>query len=114
MFFFHSDLTQEKIIEAVNVIDQSPHFGHDFDYSTLLGDITRDERTGQIISAKSALHIWVASTDLSNLTDSGIAGVELDLADATSLAWENKLIKTMLDFDAEMPDMSILVNVARR
>ena len=41
-------LTQEKIIEAVNVIKQSPHFGHNFDYSKLLGDITRDEQTGQI------------------------------------------------------------------
>lgn len=108
-------LTQEKIIEAVNVIKQSPHFGHNFDYSKLLGDITRDEQTGQIISAKSALHVWVGSINASDLSenDSGGLGVELELADPTTLHWENELIKTLLDFDASMPDMSILVNVAR-
>jgi hypothetical protein len=47
-------------------------------------------------------------------SDSGGLGVELELADPTTLHWENELIKTLLDFDASMPDMSILVNVARR
>ena len=53
------------------MIKVSPQFGHNFDYSTLLGDITRDEQTGQIIAAKSALHLWIGSIDtsaLSNLT----------------------------------------------
>ena len=68
---FFSGLTQEKIIEAVNVIKQSPHFGHNFDYSKLLGDITRDEQTGQIISAKSALHVWVGSINASDLSENG-------------------------------------------
>ena len=68
---FFPGLTQEKIIEAVNVIKQSPHFGHNFDYSKLLGDITRDEQTGQIISAKSALHVWVGSINASDLSENG-------------------------------------------
>ena len=41
-------------------------------------------------------------------------GVELDLADATTLHWEKKLVQTMLDFNANISDLSILVNVARR
>ena len=40
-------------------------------------------------------------------------GLELDLADSTTLQWENKLIKTLLDFDAKIPSLSVFVNVAR-
>ena len=46
-------------------------------------------------------------------TDSSEFGIELDLADPATLKWENELIKTLLDFDAKLPNLSILVNVAR-
>lgn len=110
-----SALSQEEIIEAVNVIKESPFFGHAFDYSSLLGDVTRDPTSGRIIAAKSAFHLWVTSVDPdANLKDESGTGLELDLADSTSLDWESKLIQTMLEFDHQMPQLSVLVNVARR
>ena len=45
----------------MNEVKKSPTYGHDFDYTSLLGDITRDESTGQIISAKSAAHLWATN-----------------------------------------------------
>ena len=45
----------------MNEVKKSPTYGHDFDYTSLLGDISRDESTGQIISAKSAAHLWATN-----------------------------------------------------
>lgn len=39
-----SKLTSEEIVEAVNVIKESPAFGHAFDYTKLLGGIQRYEK----------------------------------------------------------------------
>ena len=43
-----SSLTYEDIIEAVNMIKQSPIFGHDVDYTDLLGEKVYDE-SGNVI-----------------------------------------------------------------
>ena len=37
-----SKLSTEDILEAVNVINKSPHYGYNFNYSTLLGGIQYD------------------------------------------------------------------------
>jgi Niemann-Pick C1 protein len=105
-------LTSEDILEAVNVIKESPHFGHAFDYSSLLGGIQRDAETGKILSAKSAFHIWVTRVDANAiLSDTSSTGLELDLADATNLLWEEKLIRTLLNSNSS--NFEVLVNVAR-
>ncbi len=105
-------LTKEDIIKAINEVKESPHFGHEFDYTGLLGDIKRDEN-GSVVAAKSAIHVWVTSVDQDAIMeDVGGAGIELDLADEVNLAWENEVIDTMLDFKGQ--GLTVLANVARR
>jgi hypothetical protein len=108
-------LTSEDIIEAVNKIKESPHYGHKVNYADLLGDITRDPVSGRIVAAKSAFHLWVTKVNPNAImADYGGTGIELDLADATSLEWEDRVLNTMLDFDQSLANITILVNVARR
>ena len=123
-------LSTEDILEAVNVINKSPHYGYNFNYSTLLGkcqlchkcqmsylgmfigDIQRDEN-GLIIGAKSTQHAWVTKIN-PNSDRKDTYGLELDLADDTSLLWEEKLIETMLDYDSSLTNLSVKINVHRR
>lgn len=83
--------------------------------SMLLGGITRDEQTGKILSATSAMHVWITSVDLdAKQEDSSTTGIELDLADAASLQWEAQLVEAILAFDESSPDLGVLANVGRR
>ena len=77
------------------------------------GDIQRDEN-GLIIGAKSAQHVWV--TQINPELDFGgeAYGLELDLADDTSLLWEQKLIETMLDYESSLTNLSVKFQVHRR
>ena len=106
-----STVTQEEIIRAVNVLQRSPWFGYDTDYSKLLGGITRNS-TGHIISAESATMIWTVRVpdDVEIVQNQG-SGVEVELADKTTLAWEETLIQTCLNMSS--PDLMILINSAR-
>ena len=50
-----SQLTSEKILRAVNILDRSPYLGFKYDYAKLLGSVKRNS-TGHIVSAKAALY----------------------------------------------------------
>ena len=49
--------------KAVNEETKSPIFGYDFDFTTLIGDITRNS-TGHVIRAKSAAHLWSTNVNV--------------------------------------------------
>ncbi len=94
----------------------SPTYGYKFDYSTLLGGVRRNS-SGHVIGAVSAVSVWVSSVDETKmLIEEGGTGVELDLADPATLAWERTLIEEMkqLDSRSEQDGINVLINVGRR
>ena len=103
--------TEQEILEAVNGLTHSPWYGYEADYSNLLGGVERDQ-AGRIVRARTALMAWsITVPDGLELDTSQGSGVELELADATSLAWEKGLIETTLNMTAE--NITILLNSAR-
>ena len=85
--------------------------GYDMDYSKLLGGIKRNS-SGHIVSAESATMIWNVQIpdDVEIVTSQG-SGVEVDLADKITLAWEQELISTCLNMSSQ--EFVILVNAGR-
>ena len=108
---FINTVTQTEIIEAVNVLMRSPWFGYDADYSKLLGGIRRNS-SGHIISAESATMIWTVKVpdDVEIVQNQG-SGVEVELADKTTLAWEEQLVQICLNMSST--EIIILPNSAR-
>ena len=103
--------TQQEILEAVNDLTHSPWYGYETNYSKLLGGVERDE-AGRVVRARTALMVWsITVPDEVELDTSQGSGVELELADATTLAWEKALIDTTLNTTAE--NITILLNSAR-
>ena len=91
-----STASTEEIISAVNLLERSPWYGYDMDYSRLLGGIVRNS-TGHIIGARTAQMIWIVKVPDVDRVISALSGTELEFADPTTLAWESELIKTVLD-----------------
>ena len=94
-------LTQQDIINEINVLDRSPYFGFKYNYSDLLGSVKRNE-TGHIISATAVLYYLVTVVDLNNIQDrpflaSG-AGPELSM-DEANIIWQDEAIKILLEQD---------------
>ncbi len=89
-------------------------YGYKFDYTTLLGATERNS-TGHVTSARSAIHTWVTRVDPeAELREEGGTGIELDLADADTLAWEAEAIRTLLEEDARKEEVSVFINLGRR
>lgn len=87
----------KEIIDAVNLIEYSPWFGHKFDFSSLLGGIKRNS-SGHIVGASSVLLSWVVNVpDDAELVKSQGAGLELERADAATLQWEQRYIDISLN-----------------
>ena len=109
-------LTQQDIVNAVNRYNESPMYGYKVDYVDMLGNVRRNS-TGHVVSARAAFHVFHTKLDdNATLEQNGGAGVELDLADEATLAWEGQLIETMFNAsaEAEKDGVQIFVNVARR
>jgi len=85
----------QEIINAVNILIKSPWYGYEADYSRLLGGIERNS-SGHIISAKTAQMVWkLKIPDDVEIVDSQGSGLELELADKTTLDWEEEFIATV-------------------
>ena len=90
--------TKEEILRAVSSIETSPWFGHSMNYSQLLGGVTRNS-SGHIVSATTSLMAWSISVpDNTTVVESQGSGVELELGDETSLAWEQRFVEVGLEF----------------
>jgi len=93
--------SQQEIIDGVNLLQSSPWFSHTFDFSSLLGGVSRN-RSGHLVSATTALMFWQISVpDNATIIESQGSGVEVELGDATSLAWEEKFVETVLSFNQD-------------
>ena len=85
--------TQQEIIDAVNILTKSPWFGYDVDYKKFLGGIERNA-SGHIISARTAQMVWkLKLPEDFEIVDNQGSGLELDLADKTTLDWEEEFIQ---------------------
>ena len=84
--------TSDEILLAINKLERSPWYGYNTNYTSLLGGVTRNS-SGHVVSAKTALMVWsVTVPDDVEIDTSQGSGVELELADYTTLAWEKKFI----------------------
>ena len=85
--------TQQEIIDAVNILTKSPWFGYDVDYKKFLGGIERNA-SGHIISAKTTQMVWkLKLPEDFEIVDNQGSGLELDLADKTTLDWEEEFVQ---------------------
>ena len=108
-----NSLTQDDILFAVNNLRESPYYGYDFNYSTLLGAITRNS-SGHIVAARSALHHYITVVDLNNLASLGIddAGTDPDATlDGVNYEWQSAVIDTSLKQDRESENRGVHVRV---
>ena len=100
--------TQEEILDAVNILETSPWFGHVMNYTQLLGGVRRNS-SGHIVSASTGLLLWSISVpDNTTVVESQGSGVELELGDETSLAWEQRFVSTAQQFSEEDFEVKIL------
>ena len=91
--------TGQEIRAGVNLLKSSPWFSHSANFTSLLGGLTRNS-SGHVIAATTALMFWQISVpDNVTVIESQGSGVELELGDATSLAWEEKFVQTVLSFN---------------
>ena len=108
---FIETASQQEIIDAVNLLAKSPWFGYDRDFSSLLGGIVRNS-TGHIVSAKTAQMIWsIRVPDDVEIVDNQGSGLELELADAISLEFEEQFIETVQN--SSRPDALMIPNAAK-
>merc|ERR1712038_1047689 len=103
--------THQEIINAVNSLTKSPWFGYDTDYSKFLGGIERNA-SGHIISAKTTHMVWkLKLPEDIELVDNQGSGLELELADKTTLQWEEEFVQTVQNLSK--PDAVALPNAAK-
>ena len=106
-----SSTTTQEIVDAVNRLETSPWFGHQADFSQLLGGIKRNS-SGHIVSAEAARMFWsIRVPEDAEIVESQGSGVELELGDATSLAWEEEFIKVISQESSE--DYEIIPNAVK-
>jgi len=115
MWRFNEDFIEttshQEIIDAVNLLAKSPWFGYDRDFSSLLGGIVRNS-TGHIVSAETAQMIWsIRVPDDVEIVDNQGSGLELELADAISLEFEELFIETV--HNSSRPDALMIPNAAK-
>jgi len=103
--------TTQEIVNAVNRLQTSPWFGHQVDFSQLLGGIRRNS-SGHIVSAEAIRMFWsIRVPEGAEIVESQGSGVELELGDARSLAWEEEFIKVISEVSSE--DFEIIPNAVK-
>jgi len=103
--------TTQEILDAVNLLVKSPWFGYDADYTRFLGGVQKNS-SGHVVAAKSTQMIWKLRLPKdSELVDSQGSGLELELADETTLAWEEAFVETVLNISR--PDAIATPNAAK-
>jgi len=103
--------SQQEILDAVNLLARSPWYGYDADYANLLGGITRNS-SGHIVGAKSMRMVLVLRVpEEGRIVGAQGSGVELGIADPTSLTWESKLVEIVLNSSTKK--VKVMVNAAK-
>jgi len=105
------NLTQQDIVDAINLISISPVFDREQDFSKYLGDIKRNS-TGHIIGAGAMYIRFFGKVNTSAISDDESAAVSKGSpVDQFSLNWEQKLIENLIEFREK--DDSVFFNIAK-
>lgn len=97
-------LTQQDIIDAVNTVKKSPIFSYDTDFTDYLGG-QKVNATGHVVAATAMRSIMLATYDADKVADSQkVFGVEFDLADPFTMAWEAKLVEALTTEKADLEE----------
>jgi len=105
-------VTQQEILDAVNILNKSPWFGYGANYSGTLGGITYNS-SGHVVGAKTAQIVWVLEVpEDAEIANSQANALELEAADQISLDWEDKFIQTVLNMSSELT-ASLLPNAVK-
>lgn len=110
------NLTKNDIIKKLNATKFSPETGHQMDFSSLLGDIERDN-SGMIISGRSILmsfNLFINFTEVESQDTGNSAGTE-DWATVNTMLLEAKFLEVMerLKRDLENDKMKIYYTAGR-
>ena len=103
--------TTQEILDAINRLGTNPWTSYGQDFSSMLGGIQRNS-TGHIIGASATtMFMSISIPDNAELVNNQGSGVELELADANTLDWEEQMIRLVLN--TSYPDMEVFVNAAK-
>jgi predicted RND superfamily exporter protein len=108
------NLTEEKIIKALNKTTVSPVYGHPTNYVKLLGDIRKND-TGHIIGASALLSVYMVHVDFLsvNYDENGNTAGTSDWASASLLKWEQKFIDMMEEVSRNAQGIKVFYEAAR-
>ena len=103
--------TQQEILDAVNNLNKSPWYGYSHDYTKILGGITRNA-SGHVTGARVAQVFWRLEIpdDVEVVHNQG-SGLELQLADKTTLGWEQEFIE--IGLNSSTATTTVLPNAAK-
>lgn len=109
-----NNLTEEKIIKALNRTTVSPVYGHPTDYVRLLGDIRRNE-TGHIVGASALLSLYMVHVDFLsvNFDENGNEAGTADWATTPILKWERKFMDMMENVTRHAQDIEVFYEAGR-
>ena len=93
--------TQQEIINAVNLLIRSPWFGYDRDFSDLLGGVEKNSSGHVVAATTSQMFYSLQVPDDVEIVDSQGSGLELELADKTTLDWEEAFVRTVLNSSSD-------------
>ncbi|KDR12704.1 protein patched homolog 3-like [Zootermopsis nevadensis] len=108
------NLTEEKIIKALNRTTVSPVYGHPTDYLQLLGNVRRNE-TGHVTGASALLSLYMVHIDFMsvNFDEDGNEAGTADWATKPILKWEQKFMDMMEDVSKHAQGIEVFYEAGR-
>ncbi|PNF27986.1 hypothetical protein B7P43_G14201 [Cryptotermes secundus] len=108
------NLTEEKIIKALNRTTVSPVYGHSTDYVQLLGGIRRNG-TGHIVGASALLSLYMVHVDFLsvNFDENGNEAGTADWATTPILKWEQKFMDMMENVTRHAQEIEVFYEAGR-
>ncbi|XP_063619440.1 protein patched homolog 1-like [Cydia splendana] len=106
--------TKHDIVSKVNTVKTNPVSGHDFDYTELLGGVSRDEN-GDIVAARSVILTWYTEVNMSavDLNEVGnLVGTE-DWVTVPLGLWEQKYVDLMVTLSNDLNNITLYYEAGR-
>ncbi|XP_063533276.1 protein patched homolog 1-like [Cydia strobilella] len=106
--------TKHDIVSKINSVKTNPVSGHDFDYTELLGGVSRDE-SGNIVAAKSVILTWYTEVNMSavDLNQVGnLVGTE-DWVTVPLGLWEQKYVDLMVTLSNDLSNITLYYEAGR-
>ncbi|XP_040580846.1 patched domain-containing protein 3 isoform X2 [Lepeophtheirus salmonis] len=91
-------LTKDRIVQAINRIQNSPVYGYKTNYDNYMGSIIRNE-TGHVVSASTLNSVWFTQVNLENVSE--VIGLTDEFVNKESLEWELKFVDIFLNASTE-------------